>query len=112
MRENTEKFNNSFGYRVELTDGKGNKVSVAEPTLVYPSLAVQLYKQDVITGSYEYKHQLQTVTVRPESFGNSNFDYKNVVAMRITTGGAEEGKMIINSIAYQGVTDKVEKIEN
>lgn len=48
----------------------------------------------------------------PESFGNSNFDYKNVVAMRITTGGAEEGKMIINSIAYQGVTDKVEKIEN
>ena len=112
MRENTEKYNNSFGYRVELTDGKGNKVSVAEPTLVYPSLAVQLYKQDVITGSYEYKHQLQTVTVRPESFGNSNFDYKNVVAMRITTGGAEEGKMIINSIAYQGVTDKVEKIEN
>ncbi len=101
MREDTEDIQKSFGYRVELTDGSGMTVRVEEPTVVYHSPAVQLYKQDIILGSYEYKHQLQTVTVSPENFGSSEFDYKNVVSMKIITGGAEDGEMIINNIAYR-----------
>ncbi len=99
MREDTEKINKSYSYRVELTDGSGKTVSAEEPTLVYPSLAVQLYKQDIITGSYEYKHQLQTVFVRPESFDSSEFNFADVESMKIITSAAEDGEMIINTIA-------------
>ncbi len=101
MREDTEDLEESFYYTVELTDENGNTVSVEEPTLVYHSLAVQLYKQDIITGRYEYKHQLQTVVVRPDSFEQAEFDFSNVVSMKISTDGSEDGEMIVNSIAYR-----------
>lgn len=100
MREDTEDLKEGFGYRVELMDGSGNKVSVEEPTLVYHSLAVQLCKQDIITGSYEYKHQLQTVVVKPDNFDSSEFDFKDVVSVKILTSGSEAGEMIINNVSY------------
>nr|MCR4849688.1 hypothetical protein [Lachnospiraceae bacterium] len=100
MREDTEDLKESFGYRVELVDGSGNKVSVEVPTLVYHSLAVQLCKQDIITGRYEYKHQLQTVVVKPDNFDSSEFDFKDVVSMKILTSGSEAGEMIINNVSY------------
>lgn len=103
MREDTENINDSFGYKVELVDGNGNTAMVEEPTLVYHSLAVQLYKQDIITGSYEYKHQLQTIEIIPELFDSPEFDFKNVVSMRIITSGAEDGEMIINNICIKSV---------
>lgn len=103
MREDTEDINDSFGYKVELVDGNGNTAMVEEPTLVYHSLAVQLYKQDIITGSYEYKHQLQTIEITPELFDSPKFDFKNVVSMRIITSGAEDGEMIINNICIKSV---------
>lgn len=85
-----------------MTRPKGN-VSYHCPELVYPSLAVQLYKQDVIFGTYEYKHQLETVMISPAEFDKDKetaFDYSDVVSLTITTNGTEAGEIIINDIGY------------
>ena len=101
MREDTKELHSAFEYSVELTDAAGEKVSVKSPVLVYHSPALQLYKQDVFFNGYEYKHQLQTVTVTPQMFGESSFDFSNVVSMRISTQGRKKGRFIINEIAYK-----------
>ena len=104
MREDTEELREGLAYGVELTDTEGNTVSISSPVLVYHTLAVQLYKQDAIFGSYEYKHQLQTVRIYPSMFGtednSSVFDFSNVVAMKLSFDGQTEGNVIINNIGY------------
>ena len=103
MREDTEELTEGLKYTVELTDASGNKVSVDSPVLVLHSLAVQLYRQDAIFGNYEYKHQLQTVKVTPEDFGDAGaFDFGVVTGIRITTEGVEDGELIIDDIGYYG----------
>ena len=82
------------------TDASGNKVSIKSPVPVYHSLAVQLFKQDIIASTYEYKHQLQTVNVTPEMFGQTSFDFKNVTGITVKTDGTEAGSIIIDSIGY------------
>lgn len=103
MREDTESLESELDYTVTLTDRNGNTVSVNCPVTIYHSLAVQLWKQDVVFGSYEYKHQLQTVIVTPSMFGPSaSFDFASVTGITITTDGAVEGEIVIDDIAYYG----------
>lgn len=100
LREDTEKLQEGLKYSVELEDASGKTVRVENPVLVYHSLAVQLYKQEVLAGKYEYKHQLQRVAIKPSMFGDAKFDYSKVVAMRIITDGTDEGELLINNIGY------------
>ena len=100
MREDTEDLAEALNYTVELTDASGNVVTVSNPVLVYHSLAIQFSRQDALFGTYEYKHQLQQVVIDPSMFGDSGFDFSNVVGMRITTDGTDEGEIIIDDVAY------------
>ena len=102
MREDTEDLAEGLAYTVELTDTAGRIARVSSPELVYHTLAVQLYKDDVFFGSYEYKHQLQTVVVTPAMIGGADFDCGSVVGMRIIADGAQDGEIIINDIGYWG----------
>ena len=105
MSEGTEDKDEMFDYTVRLIDSSGNIAEVNSPVTVYPSLAVQLWKQDVIFGTYEYKHQLQRVMISPSMFENAAFDYSSVVEMEILTDGFESGKMIIDDISYRNDID-------
>ena len=101
MREDTEELQEGVNYTVTLTDANGNEVSIANPTFIYHSLAVQLYRQDVIAGTYEYKHQLQTVRIFASDFENQNtFDFTAVTSITIAIDGTEEGSLIIDNIGY------------
>ena len=100
MREDTEDLAEGLRYTVELTDAAGNKVTVDEPVTVYHSLAIQFGKQDAIFGTYEYKHQLQQVSVEPSMFAQSGFDFSKVVSVKISTDGSKEGEILINNIGY------------
>ena len=101
MREDTEDLQEPLAYSVELTDICGNTVCCDEPCLVYHSLALQLAKQDAVFGTYEYKHQLQTIRVSPSAFAEGSFDYSNVVSVKITIDGQEEGELILDDISYK-----------
>ncbi len=100
LREDTEDINETFDYTVELTDANGNTISVDEPVVVYHSLALQLWKQNVLFDSYQYRHQLQTVFVTCDQFEEADFDFTNVVSISISADGSEEGSMIINEVVY------------
>ena len=101
MREDTEELQEGLAYTVELKDMMGNTVKTENTELIYHSLAVQLYRQDVLFNSYEYKHQLQTVHVTPDMFEDAeNFDFTKVNSITIYFDGSEEGSVIINNIGY------------
>ncbi len=86
-------------YKVELTDADGRTVSAEEPVYVYPSLAVQLFKQDVFFGGYEYKRQMQLVRLTPDMFGSgTEFDFGHVKKMKIYFDGSSYGEVIIDNI--------------
>ena len=96
-----EDIEEGFNYSVTLTDINGNTVTVDNPTFVYHTLAVQLWKDDVFFGSYEYKHQLQQVVITAEVFGQAaDFDFTAVTGMTITTDGTEAGSLIIDNVGY------------
>ena len=91
-------------YTVTLTDASGNTVTVNCPDFVYLPLAVQLYKDNVFFGSYEYKHQITTVTVTAEDFADAgDFDFSAVTGVTITTDGTEEGEFLIDNLGYYAV---------
>ncbi len=99
----TEDISEGLNYTVMLTDADGNTVSVSSPVFIYHTLAVQLYKQDVLFGYYEYKPQLQTVWVSADDFADAGeFDFTRVTGLTITTDGADEGSLIIDNIGYLG----------
>jgi len=96
--ENAE---SGLDYTVILTDASGNTVSVNCPDFVYHTLAIQLYKQDVLFGSYEYKHQMATVTVTASDFADAgDFDFSAVTGVTITTDGSSAGEIIIDDLGY------------
>lgn len=104
MREDTEDLSEGLDYTVTLTDANGSTVSVSSPQFIYHTLAVQLYKQDVLSGSYEYKPQLQTVRVSADDFSeNADFDFTAITGITITTDGTAEGELIIDNIGYQEI---------
>ena len=99
----TEDISEGMNYTVMLTDADGNTVSVSSPVFIYHTLAVQLYKQDVLFGIYEYKPQLQTVWVSADDFEDAGeFDFTHVTGLTITTQSADEGSLIIDNIGYLG----------
>lgn len=101
MEEDTADITEGLDYSVTLTDSYGNTVSCTCPEFVFRSLAIQLYKQDVLSGSYEYKHQLQTVRIRPSDFDTgTEFDFSSVTAITVSFDGSENGHIIINDIGY------------
>ncbi len=101
MSEDTEEKGEGLNYSIELTDIMGNTVKTENTEFVYRSLAVQLYRQDAIFDSYEYKHQLQTVIISPDMFEDTeNFDFREVKSIKIYFDGSEDGSVIINNIGY------------
>ena len=82
------------------SDANGNEVSITRPVFVWHSLAVQLWKQDVFFGSYEYKHQIQGVVITPDMIGQADLDLAQITGMTITTDGTAEGEIIIDDIGY------------
>ncbi|MBQ7275478.1 MAG: hypothetical protein IJR15_08480 [Clostridiales bacterium] len=96
-----EDIEEGFHYTVTLTDINGNTVTVDDPTFIYHTLAVQLWKDDVFFGSYEYKHQMQRVLITPEAFEQAgDFDFSAVTGMTVTTDGTEAGALIIDNLGY------------
>ncbi len=100
MREDTEDLEEGLDYTVTLKDANGNEVSITRPVFVWHSLAVQLWKQDVFFGSYEYKHQIQGVVITPDMIGQADLDLAQITGMTITTDGTAEGEIIIDDIGY------------
>ncbi|MCR5501919.1 MAG: alpha/beta hydrolase [Lachnospiraceae bacterium] len=101
MREDTEELEEGLNYTVKLTDVSGNSVSIDSPVPVFHSLAVQLYKQDVFFNSYEYKHQLQTVSIGPEMFPDAaGFDFSDIRKLEIGIDGTQKGNIILNDVGY------------
>lgn len=102
MREDTADELSKLNYIVELYDEHGNMVSVSNPTIIYPSLAVQLYKQDVFFGNYEYKHQMQTVQIDAKMFrDDEDFDYTSVNRMTINIEESENGHIILDDVGFR-----------
>lgn len=102
MREDTADDISKLDYIVELYDEHGNIVSVTNPRIIYPSLAVQLYKQDVFFNSYQYKHQMQTVHIDAEMFSDDeDFDYTSVSKMIIIIEESENGHVILDDVGIQ-----------
>lgn len=99
----TEDIEAPLDYTVTLTDANGSTVSASAPQFIYHTLAVQLYKQDVLFGSYEYKSQLQRVVITPDDFAQGDgFDFTAITGITITTDGTEAGEIIIDNIGYYG----------
>ncbi len=101
MREGIAEEISALDYLVELYDVRGNKISVTNPRMLYPSLAVQLSKQDVLFNDYEYKHQMQTVQIDGEMFDAEGFDYTSVNKMVITITEGETGHIILDDVGLQ-----------
>ena len=102
-----DKYNDSdkktfVDYSVELYDVNGMR-KVAGPDVlrkVYPPLAVQLYKVDVLSKNYDYKHQFTTVTVASEDFTrNVEFDLQHVQKIEIKFP-SENGSIQIDDIGF------------
>ncbi|MDE5965994.1 MAG: hypothetical protein K2G89_04100, partial [Lachnospiraceae bacterium] len=101
MREDNEDEITALHYTVELYDAEGNVVTAENPQLVYPSLAVQLYKQDVILDSYEYKHQMQTVSLKADMFeSDTEFDFTSVHKICVVFDGSRAGEIIMDDVGF------------
>ena len=101
MREDVANDISVLDYIVELYDVHGNKVSVTNPRIIYPSLAVQLYKIDIFANSYEYKHQMQTVQITRDMFDDESFDYTAITKMTIIISDSENGHIIMDDVGFQ-----------
>lgn len=99
MREENADKLTGLSYIVELTDASGKTVSAETPVYVYPTLAVQLYKQDVLFGGYEYKHQMQQVRLTQNMFDtNTGFDFGQIKSMKLCFDGATDGEVIMDNV--------------
>lgn len=99
MREDNADDPSGLFYTVELTDASGRTLSAESPVYVYPSLALQLYKQDVLFGGYVYKHQMQSVRLTQNMFdSDADFDFGQIKSMKISFDGSADGEIIIDNI--------------
>lgn len=101
--KNDDSKNTSFmDYEVVLYDKNGMRKTARDLRKIYPPFAVQLYKVDVLSKNYDYKHQFTTVTARPEDFTrNVNFDFQHVQKIEIRFP-FENGNVEIDDIAFIG----------
>lgn len=102
--KNDDSKNTSFmNYEVVFYDVNGMRKTARELRKVYPPLAVQLYKVDVLSKSYDYKHQFTTVFVGQEDFTqNIAFDFKNIAKIEIRFP-YEKGSVEIDDIGFTKV---------
>lgn len=92
-------------YSVVLYDAKDHRTQVTDPVFVYPSLALKLYKQDILMNHYEYKHQMQTVSISSQLFqGDAGFDFSDVRKIIISFDGAKKGNVTLDDIGVTGET--------
>lgn len=101
--KNDDSKNTSFmNYEVVFYDKNGMRKTARDLRKVYPPLAVQLYKVDVLSKHYDYKHQFTSVTVRAEDFTrNINFDFQHIQKIEIRFP-YEKGSVEIDDIAFVG----------
>ncbi len=99
--KNDDSKNTSFmNYEVSFYDIKGMCVTARELRKIYPPLAVQLYKVDVLSKNYSYKHQFTTVFVGEEDFDqNIDFDFKNIQKIKICFP-YEKGSVEVDDIGF------------
>lgn len=73
-----------------------------KPVLVYPSLVLQLYKQDIIIGNYEYKHQFQTVTIdlAVEQLPKG-FDRNHIAEIQLAFDGTKKGSIKLDDVMIE-----------
>lgn len=111
MREDIAEDNEGINYTVRLTDASGNTISSKCPRYIYPSLGLQLYKQDVLMNSYEYKHQMQMVMLSKETFDQAeSFDFTTISEISFKFDGDMDGEIILDAICYQNLVRLNENI--
>lgn len=96
-RENIADISDGLKYSIELTDEWGNISLANVPVYIYPGLAIQLYKQDVLFDTYEYKYQMQTVRVDMNQFCG-DVDFEHINKLSISLDGTADGKVWIDDI--------------
>lgn len=96
-RDDISDVSQGLQYTVEVTDVEGNKAIVKKLPYIYPTFAMQLYKQDVFFNTYEYKHQMQTVRIDKDMF-DGNVDFEHIDKMSLIFDGSEEGSILIDDI--------------
>lgn len=99
--KNDDSKNTSFmNYEVVFYDVKGMRKTASELRKIYPPFAVQLYKVDVLSKSYDYKHQFTTVTVGTEDFTrNISFDFEHIQKIEIRFP-CEKGSVEVDDIGF------------
>lgn len=105
MDEEMEDFSSLLSGKVILTDEKGNTATaeIGDCAIVYPTWKVQLQKMDTIFGTYEYKHQFQTVIVPNDSYELSSgvFDFGKIRKITINFVGMEKGHVILDQVGFE-----------
>ena len=92
-----------MNYEVVFYDGNGMRKTARELRMVYPSLAVQLYKVDVLSKQYGYKHQFTTVFVGQVDFTQNNeFDFSHIQKIEIRFP-YEKGSVEVDDIGFTKV---------
>lgn len=99
--KNDDSKNTSFmNYEVVFYDVNGMRKTARELRKIYPPLAVQLYKVDVLSKSYDYKHQFTTVFVGQDDFTQNNeFDFRHVEKIEIGFP-YEKGSVEVDDIGF------------
>ena len=102
--KNDDSKNTSFmNYEVVFYDGNGMRKTARELRKIYPPLAVQLYKVDVLSKHYGYKHQFTTVFVGQEDFTQNNeFDFSHIQKIEIRFP-YEKGSVEVDDIGFTKV---------
>ena len=91
-----------MNYEVVFYDKNGMRKTARDLRKVYPPLAVQLYKVDVLSKHYAYKHQFTSVVVKADDFTrNINFDFQHIQKIEIRFP-YEKGSVEIDDIAFVG----------
>lgn len=102
--ENESGENQLIDGTVRITDRFGNvaNVKISDCTIVYPTLPLQLYKVDFLFDEYEYKHQLQTVSVKEEQFLADNKEIKtdSITSIEIIFDEMDSGHVKIDNVGF------------
>lgn len=97
MREEKELL--PLDYQITLYDNDNRQAYVNNPCLIYPSIALQLYKSDFFTNSYEYKHQMQTVMIPNDMYQKEKgFNEREVCRIEISFSSGKKGNLVIDDI--------------
>ncbi|WP_310603851.1 poly(ethylene terephthalate) hydrolase family protein [Anaerosporobacter sp.] len=90
---------------VRITDSFNHvaNVKISDCAIIYPTLPVQLYKVSFLMNEYEYKHQMQTVSMKEEQFLADNPEIKtnNITSIEIIFDCMEYGNIKIDNVGFE-----------